>query len=196
MLLDKLDRLGLADNTMVVFTSDHGTNFGDNPFDIIGKPAHSLWPGVMHLPLLVRMPQQLGAGKVADELVYNLDISATVCDLTGIGTGQGLDGQSLLPLMGGEGEWQPWQYVTSRYNNAICYIDDEVWIRTNTDRELGEAFDVRSDPLCQNDISHELDEAAFARAWERILADAGGELPVYDMERTTDAIGQASERRT
>ncbi len=195
MLLDKLDRLGLADNTMVVFTSDHGTNFGDNPFDIIGKPAHSLWPGVMHLPLLVRMPGQLGAGKVVDELVYNLDISATVCDLAGIGAGQGLDGQSLLPLSGGEGEWQPRQYVTSRYNNALCYIDDEVWIRTDTDRELGEAFAVKSDPLCQKDISDELDEAVFAAAWERILADAGGELPVYDMERLTDAVGQSPERR-
>lgn len=195
MLMEKLDRLGLAENTLVIFTSDHGTNFGDNPFDIIGKPAHSLWPGVMHLPLLVRMPGGIGAGRVVDKLVYNIDAMATVCDVTGAGSGQGLDGRSLLPLLTDEGKWERREYVTSRYRDALCYIDDEVWIRTNTDGELGEAFDVQADPLCQKDISADLDTALLQRAWERILADAGGELPVYDVKQLTDAIGHRPEQR-
>ncbi|MFO7945920.1 MAG: hypothetical protein R6V19_03810, partial [Armatimonadota bacterium] len=95
-----------------------------------------------------------------------------------------------LPLVGGGGEWQPREWVTSRYNDDLCYIDDEIWIRTNTDRELGEAFDVQADPLCQDDISDDLDDAVFQRAWNRILEDAGGEVPVYDDAHVTDAIGQ------
>lgn len=190
MMMDKLDRLGLTDNTLVVFTSDHGTNFGDNQFDIIGKPSHSLWPGVMHLPLLIHMPDGMGAGTVADQLTYNVDIQATICDLAGIGPGQGLDGQSLLPLLGGDGQWQPRQYVTSRYGDAVCYIDDTHWIRADVTGTLGEAFDLRDDPACQHDIAAQLDASIFDRAWQRLLDDAGGDFPIYTIERRTDAIGQ------
>ncbi len=190
MLMDKLERLGLADNTVVFFTSDHGTNFADNPFEIVGKPDYSLWPGVMHLPLLVRMPDGLGAGKVVDELVYNLDMSATVYDLAGVEKYQPIDGRSLLPLITGEGVWRPREYITCRYGDALCYIDDHYWLRTGLNKELGEAFDVKQDPACQHNIADSLEPAIFEQAWERIMADAGGEMPVYKDGRRTDAIGQ------
>jgi len=190
MLMDKLQHLDLADNTVVFFTSDHGTHFADNPFEIVGKPAHSMWPGVMHLPLLVRMPGGVGAGKVVDELVYNLDMAATVYDLAGIREHQPIDGHSLLPLITGEGQWQEYEYVTCRYGDALCYIDDCYWIRTDVNKELGEAFDVRQDPGCQHNIADSLEPAIFEMAWERIMADARGEMPVYVDGRRTDAIGQ------
>jgi len=190
MLMDKLDRLGLADNTVVFFTSDHGTNFADNPFEIVGKPDYSLWPGVMHLPLLVRMPGGIGAGQIADELVYNLDMSATVYDLAGVAQHQPIEGQSLLPLVTGKGQWQRREYVTCRYGDSLCYIDDQYWVRTDVNQQLGEAFDLTVDPSCQQDLADALPAEVFARAWERLLADAGGELPRYDEDFWTDAIGQ------
>ncbi len=190
MLMDKLQRLGLADNTVVFFTSDHGTNFADNPFEIVGKPDHSLWPGVMHLPLLVRMPGGVGAGQVVDELVYNLDMSAMVYELAGVAEHQPIDGRSLLPLITGEGKWQPREYITCRYNDSLCYIDDDHWLRTNVKKELCEAFAVQQDPGCQHNIADSLEPAIFEEAWEKIMADAGGEMPVYVDGRRTDAIGQ------
>ncbi len=189
MLMDTLRRLELLDDTMVIFTSDHGTNFADNPRGVVGKPHYSLWPGVMHLPMIVRNPGGTGGGCVATELIYNLDTTATIYDLAGIEGHQPIDGRSLLPLLTGEGAWERREYVTSRYNDSVCYIDDEWWIRADVEGNPGEAFDVQSDPLCQNDIADELPQAIFDSAWERILEDAGGDLPTYENPRQTDAVG-------
>ena len=97
----KLDELGLAENTAVFFISDHGTNFCDNPRNVIGKPANAMYPGVMNLPLLIRLPDETSAGHLNDALVYNLDVTATIYDLAGLHSNQGIDGQSLIPLLTG-----------------------------------------------------------------------------------------------
>jgi arylsulfatase A-like enzyme len=189
MFIDTLERLDLLDNTMVIFTSDHGTHFADNPQNVVGKPAYSLWPGVMHLPMIVRNPGAVHGGCVAPELIYNIDTTATMYDLAGIDEHAPIDGRSLAPLLIGEGDWRQREYVTSRYNDAICYIDDEWWIRTDVEGARGEAFHLPGDPLCQEDVIDELPEEVFERAWQRILADADGDLPVYDNPRRTDAVG-------
>ena len=56
LLLDSIDRLGIRDRTLVLFFSDHGTNFADNPEGIVGKPAAWMYPGTMDIPLLLRLP--------------------------------------------------------------------------------------------------------------------------------------------
>lgn len=189
MLMDTLERLEMLDNTVVIFTSDHGTHFADNPWRVVGKPAYSLWPGLMHLPLLVHLPGAHNGGRRADDLVYNLDTTATVYDLAGIADHQPIDGQSLLPLLTGEGAWQRREHVTSRYNDALCCIDDEWWVRMDVGGNVGEAFDLRTDPLCREDASQRLPREVAQRAWQRILDDAGGDLPVYEDPRRTDAVG-------
>ncbi len=195
MLMDKLERLGLLDNTVVLFTSDHGTNFADNPFGIIGKPPHSMWPGVMSLPLLVRMPQAAYAGKTVDELVYNIDMSATVYELAGIDKHQGIDGRSFLPLIRGDDGARGREYVTCCYLDALCYIDQDYWIRTDVHEELGEAFDLRNDPGCEHNIADSLPEEVLALAWQRIMDDADGDLRPFEAlrEEATDAIGRRGQ---
>lgn len=191
-LVDKLDALGLSENTAVLFISDHGTNFCDNPRNVIGKPANAMYPGVVHLPLLVRLPDERNAGRVEDALVYNLDLTATLFDLAGVGSAQGTDGQSLMPLLTGEGSWTPREYVTCRYGNCLCYIDDQYWILTDIDGQLQEVFDLTSDPKCLCDIKDYVDAEVFGRAWERLLQDAGGSFPDYREQKQTDAIGQST----
>ncbi len=189
MLMDTLERLELLDNTLVIFTSDHGTHFADNPQRVVGKPHYSLWPGVMSLPLLMHVPGGAHGGCVADDLVYNLDTTATIYDAAGITDHQPIDGQSLVPLLTGNGVWRPREYVTSRYGDSLCCIDDDWWVRTSVSGEPGEAFELCGDPFCQDDLVGELPPDVFDRAWQRLLADAGGDLPVYDNPRRTDAVG-------
>ena len=119
VFMERLDALGLRENTAVLFLSDHGTNFTDNPRNVIGKPANAMYPGVMHLPLLVRLPGGQAAGTDCEELVYNLDVVATAYDLAGMRSEQGVDGQSLLPLLTGQGAWRSREYVTCRYTNSL-----------------------------------------------------------------------------
>jgi len=194
-LIDRLEALGLAENTLVIFTSDHGTNFADNPWEIMGKPHYAMWPGVMHLPLLARWPG--AADRTVDDLIYNVDITSAVYDACGVSRHQGIDGQSLRPLLTGEEGWRRRPYVTCRFDDSLCYIDDEHWVRTNVRQEAGEVFDVKADPQCRAPLDWASHGSITQRAWDHLLADAGGEFPVYDMQtyQRTDAVGQRREER-
>lgn len=91
VLTDALDRLALADNTIVVFTSDHGWHLGQ----------HGLWGKVTlfqesaRVPLIVRAPAVTTTGGASPRSVEMLDIYPTLCALAGIAPPEGLDGLDL-----------------------------------------------------------------------------------------------------
>ncbi len=191
-LIDTIKRVGLYDNSVIVFTSDHGTNFADNPRRILGKPHHAMYPGVVHVPLLIRFPGGAGSGKRFDELVYNTDIVATLYHQSGVAQAMGsdlsIDGSDLTPLIHGGG-WHPREYLTSRYRDSLWYRDHENFVLMDLDGVAGEVFDPRSDPRCRNNLVEQRhDEVKMA--YERAMQDAGGELPDYRGMSFTDAIGQ------
>ncbi|MHC4713493.1 MAG: sulfatase [Planctomycetota bacterium] len=185
-LFDKLDELGLAEDTAVLFVSDHGTNLCENPRNVLGKPADAMYPGVMRLPFIAKVPG-VAAG-VSDDLVYNLDATATIYDLAGIESACGLDGKSLLPLLRGEADAKGREYITCRFDHSLCYIDDETWALGDVDGNASEIFDLATDPDCQRTIV-ESGKDRWRKAWERLLSDAGGEFPVYRGMEKTDAVG-------
>ena len=187
--IERLDELDLFDNTAIVLVSDHGTNFRDNPRDITGKPEFSMYPGLMNLPLLVSLPGGTGAGQVCERRVYNTDVPATVYELAGVGDHQEIDGRSLLPKITGRGDDSEWPYVTCRLGHSFCYIDDEIWVLTGIDGYPQDFFDRKADPLCRKSIEVAQDDPRFQRAWQRILADAGGDLPDYRGVPQTDNLG-------
>ena len=188
-LMAKLDSLGMAEDTAVFLISDHGTNFCENARQVIGKPADAMYPGVNHIPLIARVPGG-AAGAVSDELTYNIDVTATVYELAGLKSAQGVDGEGLLPLLGGSGTWKGRDYVTCRYANSVSYTDGHTWALGDIAGNCTELFDVESDPECLVDIKGKADAKLWEQAWDRILADAEGELPDYSKMDRTDAIGQ------
>jgi uncharacterized sulfatase len=113
-LLDALDRLGLADNTVVMFTSDHGYNIGhhgiwhkgNGVWLLEGKsgPRPNMFDDSIRVPFLTRYPGVIRPGTVVDRVVSNLDVFPTVLDLTGIGTPPNLKlaGRSIVPLLKGQ----------------------------------------------------------------------------------------------
>ncbi len=189
-LMERLGDLGLADTTAVLLVSDHGTNFCENPRNVIGKPSNSMYPGVMDLPLLARLPGGPGTGTVCDELVYNLDLAATVYDVAGVESGDGVSGQSLLPLCNGTHGWERRDYVTCRYANSVSYIDDQIWALGDIDGRCQEVFDLQSDPGCRSPLAEGDAGPLWAHAWERLLHDAAGQFPDYRAARRTDALGR------
>ena len=189
-LIRKLDDLGLSENTYVFLISDHGTNFCDNPRNVIGKPSNAMYPGLMRLPFLARTPQGSKAGEGCRELVYNHDLVATIYDVTGVQCTQTIDGRSLKPLLTGEGSWTPREYATCRYANDLCYIDNSSWVLMDIDGRPQEVFDLSLDPACRGPLDVASSGERFSLAWERLLRDAGGEFPDYRERERTDAIGQ------
>jgi arylsulfatase A-like enzyme len=192
--IKRLDALGLAENTAVFLLSDHGTNFCENPRNVVGKPGNAMYPTTMQNPLFARLPGRRGAGKTCNEFVYtNIDVAATAYDLAGIKSAQGIDGQSLVPLLTRNGKWSPRDYVTCRYDHSLCYIDDKNWVMTDIDGKPQEIFDLASDARCQQPLDLAQSKGVFARAWKRLLRDAKGEFPDYRKLNHTDAIGQKAK---
>jgi arylsulfatase A-like enzyme len=93
-VLNKLDELGLRDNTIVILWGDHGWHLGD----------HSMWckhtnfEQATRSPLIISAPAIKGGNKNASPTEF-VDVFPTLCELAGIETPQGLDGKSLIPIM-------------------------------------------------------------------------------------------------
>ena len=97
-LLDWLDSTGRLSDTAVIVTSDHGESLGERAFVGHGE----LYDNQLHVPLVVFRPHQ--APVVRDAPVSGVDVAATVLDLLLARVPEGLDGESLLPLLQGAGD--------------------------------------------------------------------------------------------
>lgn len=96
-ILDALDRNGLAENTLVLLTTDHGL-----PMPRMKRTLSDQGLGVL---LIMRGPGGFGGGRVVDGLVSQVDVFATLCDLLDIQRPDWLQGVSFLPLVEGTADW-------------------------------------------------------------------------------------------
>lgn len=114
-ILDTLDRRGIANRTLVIFSSDNGTthagqkektfhvggvdaNFFQSTLDLRGFKG-SVYEGGIRVPMIARLPGVIPAGTVNDTPCYFADWFPTLCDLLGRNTPEGLDGVSLVPTL-------------------------------------------------------------------------------------------------
>ncbi|MEI7759455.1 MAG: sulfatase [Thermoleophilia bacterium] len=107
-LAEKLDVLGIADNTVLVFVSDHGYYFGEH--DYLGKSVWDadlgtqswspLYREIVQVPLLIQMPGV--EPRRTSALTTLVDVPATILDLAGIEAPEGVAGRSLAPVLRGE----------------------------------------------------------------------------------------------
>ncbi|MEZ5399376.1 MAG: sulfatase [Bryobacteraceae bacterium] len=182
-LMAKLAAAGRAEDTLVIFVSDHGTNFADNLEGAIGKPQSLLYPGTMHIPLMVRHPKGLGAGKRVHNFAYTVDVPATVCAAAGAAPRDGLHGHDLLAAL--DGRFPTRSHVTCRYGDYVWYRDASNWFFSHVNGSEAHLFDLESskpfDALIQDRAP---ERVAVAR--KRIVEDAGGEVPLWSRATLAD----------
>ena len=96
LVLDKLDALGLAEDTLVIWTADHGDALASHGgrFD---KGSY-LTEEVLRAPLAMRYPGRISPGRTTDALACGVDIAPTILDAAGSAFEREVDGESLLPL--------------------------------------------------------------------------------------------------
>src|SRR5437764_12071841 len=97
-ILAALDEMGLSDDTIVVYTSDHGDWLGDHGLLLKGPMAYE---GLLRVGLLAEGPG-VPAGKVVDDPVSTLDLAQTFCDYAGAALPEGTHSRSLRNLIEGD----------------------------------------------------------------------------------------------
>ena len=104
-LLSALDELKLAENTVVVFTSDNGFYLGEHTLG----DKRSAYDESLRIPLLVRCPMlgPTAQGKIIDQMALNIDLAPTFLDLAGVKVPAEMQGASWRPLL--EGKPTPWR---------------------------------------------------------------------------------------
>jgi arylsulfatase A-like enzyme len=158
-VLAALDELRLSDNTLVIFTSDHGATFeagnkGTSAYHKSNGPfrgqKRTLWEGGVRVPAAVRWPRQVPAGKVSDEVVHMTDIFPTV--LAAVQSqpepAWKLDGQNLIDVWRGTAKSPPrtlfWEWRAEGYNQLAAMRGNlKLVVTGNTAPEL---YDVVADP--------------------------------------------------
>ena len=174
-LTRKLEQLGLAENTVFIFTADNGglsapegpdTPATDNAPLRAGKGY--LYEGGLRVPLIVRWPRHVRAGSVNHTPVYSADLFATALAAAGMNNRTGVDGMSLLPLLTGRGQFKRdalyWHYP--HYSNqsmnagdldqpgAAIRQGDYKLIEFYQDSHV-ELYDLKSDLREQHDLARE-----------------------------------------
>ncbi len=149
-ILAALQASGQADNTIVVFTADHGLALGQH--GLMGK--QNLYDHSGRVPLILRGPG-VPAGKKSDALLYSWDLFPTLCDLAKVPTPDGLDAKTLQPLLAGETS-QHRSEIHSLYRDVQRMAKNDRWklIEYSVDHERHtQLFDLKNDKWEMNNLA-------------------------------------------
>lgn len=126
-ILDTLDRLGLDDNTLVIFTSDNGPWFEGSASHLRDRKGAS-WEGGMRVPFLARWPGTIPAGQASNEPAMNIDLFPTLVGLAGaeMPDDRPIDGRDILPMLA-EGAPSPHEALYLFQNDRIAGVRSGQW---------------------------------------------------------------------
>ena len=140
-MVEVIKARGEWDNTVVLFTSDHGEMNGDQEF--VNK--RSFLDGALNIPLVIRTPETIGKGGVqTDALVSLIDVGPTLVELCGGSIDYPQCGKSLCGVLDGSCE-KPRDYVLSELSGEIMYMDEDHKVFVNNKGEIYMLFDRKND---------------------------------------------------
>ncbi|HEX6010775.1 MAG TPA: sulfatase, partial [Geminicoccaceae bacterium] len=152
-LLGRLEQLGLAANTMVVLTADHGQSFAEHDAWFNGSDLHNAQTQV---PLLVAMPGRIDPGTVVAEPAMGIDLPPTILDAVGAPVPDRFEGQSLLALLLGHGVRDRRLAISELADRSQLAVADRDWkLIWSAGDQSARLYDVRNDPNELNDRSED-----------------------------------------
>lgn len=148
-ILDGLETLGLAENTVLCFAADHGELLGDHGL-ICKGPFH--YEGLLRVPMLWRLPGRFPAGRNSESFVSLTDFAPTVLDLAGVTPPREMQGLSLARLLRGEATTHREGVLSELHSYYRPWLNLKTWREEDwkltyyAGQPYGELYDLRSDP--------------------------------------------------
>lgn len=183
MILDALDQSGHADDTLIVFNSDHGYLLGHH-----GRfEKHCCFEEAVRTALVMRLPGVIASGRATDALVELIDLVPTILDLCGVEIPANVQGRSFEPLLRGETERHRDHVVAEYADNAEAMVRTDRWkliySAGNRRRRDGYAldwspqgrsvrlYDLEADPREVSNVAGSPENAAIVDELTVVLAD-------------------------
>jgi arylsulfatase A-like enzyme len=179
-ILTALDDLGLAENTLVVYTTDHGDMLGNHGLYLKGPTPYE---DLLRVTLVARGPGVAG-GAVVSEPMSTLDLAATMYDFAGCGASGPLQGRSLRRLLCGGTETRDAAYSEWHVHPSRC----GVWLKLRTvrtrthkctfelDSGAGELYDLVNDPHEMRNVFDDPGYATVRKEFEALMRARPGKV--------------------
>ena len=204
-LLDFLDKEGLRDNTIVIYTSDQGFFLGDHGW----YDKRFMYEESIKMPFLVRWPGIAKAGAVQDGLAINPDFAPTFMAAAGLPVPADMQGRSLVPLMGGErpADWRKSFYYRYYHDPGDHNTRAHYGVRTDTHKLIyfwkknqWEMYDLVNDPnelknLYNDPSQKDVIEKLKAELY-RLKKELKDDDQFADSQPDDDAGGGPAKKRT
>jgi len=160
-MLDSLDRLGIAENTLVLFTTDHGHFLGQH--GLIAKGAFH-YEDLLRIPMIARYPGRIPAGMVSGALQSQIDFAPTFLSAADIPVPGLMQGRNQLPVWFGDAsQARDHVIVENRHNPTTVHlrtmVTDRYTLTVYRDAAYGELFDLREDP---GELRNHWDDPTYA----------------------------------
>jgi arylsulfatase A-like enzyme len=162
-LLDYLDKKGLADNTIVIYSSDQGFYLGEHGwFD-----KRFMYEPSFRTPLLIRWPSVIKSNSVSNELVMNIDIAETLLHAAGVTVPNDMQGKSLLPVLKNKvkGRWRKGIYYHYYESGGEHNVAKHIGVRSDRykliyfyENKEWELYDLKKDP---NELHNVINETGY-----------------------------------
>ena len=177
-LLDALDRLGIRDNTIVIFISDHGYNLGEH--DCWSKV--SLWEGSVRVPMIISHPDyRQNHGKICESIVELIDLYPTLTELCGMSDRQPaiLQGKSLADIISRDPALKPgFQAYSTSYGGQFSTLRTDRWRYTRWGEDIvagnEELYDHLNDPEEHMNLADRPDMAEVFKDMRSMFEKARG----------------------
>jgi arylsulfatase A-like enzyme len=176
VLVDFLKKQNLYDNTLIIFTSDHGEEFEEH--GMMGWHSHTLYDELLRVPLIIKFPNSEYAFTLIDEQTRNIDILPTMLDILNIPPLPQFEGESLL-------EW--FSKTPRKQLLAISQLDADIQALPSSLRSDAyklynqELYDLKSDPLEHNDIARK-NKKLFKSLQDELNSLLGDDQPFIEAD--------------
>ncbi|WP_455168759.1 sulfatase family protein [Aegicerativicinus sediminis] len=196
-VLNYLDENGLAENTVIVLTSDQGFYLGDHGF----FDKRFIYEESLVMPFIMRYPKKIEAGSVNNNLITNVDFAPTLLELAGIKTGQPMHGKSFASNLEGEVstkirdamyyhyyEFPYWHHIqphygirTEKYTLAHFYYNIDVW----------ELYDLENDP---DQLKNVINDPQYATVVSELKKKLNGLMDEFEPGKTLDDFREITDK--